>query len=216
MPNRVINKLKNSSSRKEVAMHFNCDYQKSSQALNYFAIKSGGKINKMKALKLIFLADRYHLRKYGRLITNDEYIAMKHGPVPSTSKDIAESNDFLEDAIKEYSLRFIQPVNNLTLSSVGAVDSDVLSESDLEALKFAWDTFGGLTQFELRDLTHFYPEWRKFEESLKYSSCLPMDLLDFLKDPDASVNKCFELTVEDKKTRHEQLIESAHIEALWK
>ncbi len=36
------------------------DYKKATQALNFFAIKCGGKIDKMKALKLIFFADRYH------------------------------------------------------------------------------------------------------------------------------------------------------------
>jgi hypothetical protein len=51
----------------------------------------------MKALKLIFLADRYHLCRYGRLITNDSYVAMKHGPVPSATRDIVESNDYLDE-----------------------------------------------------------------------------------------------------------------------
>ena len=77
-------------------LRFNFDYRKSTQVLNFFANKQGGQINKMKALKLIFLADRYHIRKYGRLITNDVYVAMKHGPVPSTTKDISEYNDYLD------------------------------------------------------------------------------------------------------------------------
>src|ERR1700683_762715 len=45
--------------------------RKATQALNYFACLSASgapfaEINKMKALKLLFFADRYHLRKYGR------------------------------------------------------------------------------------------------------------------------------------------------------
>jgi uncharacterized phage-associated protein len=58
---------------------FKADYEKCTQALNFFAQKAGGQINKMKALKLIFFADRYHVRKYGRLLTNDNYMAMEHG-----------------------------------------------------------------------------------------------------------------------------------------
>lgn len=56
-------------------------YRKAAQALNYFAIQNGGEIEKLQALKLIYFADRYHLRKYGRPITNDQYWAMNFGPV---------------------------------------------------------------------------------------------------------------------------------------
>ena len=52
---------------------------------------------KMKALKLVYIADRYHLRKYGRLITNDTYFAMNYGPVPSGTKDIAEASEVFLD-----------------------------------------------------------------------------------------------------------------------
>lgn len=197
-------------------LHFNFDYRKATQALNFFAQQEGGQINKMKALKLIYFADRYHIRKYGRLITNDNYLAMKHGPVPSTSKDIAESNDYLDDETKAYSLQFIEPKDNLVLSSLREPDNSVLSDSDLEALRFAWDNFGHYDQFKLRDLTHDYPEWLKRQEALSDVSCLPMDLLDFLQDPDTDANKCFELTDKDKTTRSAQLAELAYIESLWR
>ena len=55
------------------------DYKKATQALNFFALKEGGTINKMKALKLIYFADRYNLRKYGRPVRNDDYWAMGYG-----------------------------------------------------------------------------------------------------------------------------------------
>jgi uncharacterized phage-associated protein len=172
----------------------------------------------MKALKLVFFADRFHVRKYGRFITNDNYVAMKHGPVPSSLKDIAESNDFLDENVRNYSLRFISPVGNLELESIREVDNAVLSESDLEALQFAWETFGHLDQFQLRDLTHFYPEWIRFKDELEseYESCLPINLADFLEDPISGQNKCFELTELERSIRREQLTELAHLDALWR
>jgi hypothetical protein len=36
------------------------------------------------------------LRKYGRPVTNDEYVAMGYGPVGSKTKDIAEDTSFLD------------------------------------------------------------------------------------------------------------------------
>jgi hypothetical protein len=40
--------------------------------------------------KSIFLADVSHLNKYGRPITFDNYVAMKDGPVPSTTRDVLQ------------------------------------------------------------------------------------------------------------------------------
>lgn len=197
-------------------LHFNFDYLKATQTLDYFAIKEGGQINKMKALKLVYFADRYHLRKYGRLITNDNYLAMEHGPVPSTTKDIAESNDYLDETIKVYSQGFIEPINNLTLKTKNKLDESALSDSDLEALEFSWSTFGHLNQYELRDLTHFYPEWLRVKDNLASMSCLPMYLIDFLEDPVGGVNKCYKLNDEARSIRGEQMAELAHIESLWR
>ncbi len=197
------------------SIYFIFNYKKATQALNYLAQQEGGKINKMKVLKLIYFADRYHLRKYGRLITNDNYLAMQYGPVPSSVKDIAESHDFLDDTVKVYSLQFIQPINNLVLESIAEVDRDILSESDLEALQFAWDNFGHLTQFQLAKLTHSYPEWLRHEDDVARESCVPMQLLDFLQDPIDDADKCFELSEQDKSMRSEQIAELAHIELLW-
>ena len=86
----------------------------------------------------------------------------------------------------------------------------------MEALRFAWDNFGHCDQFELRDLTHNYPEWLTRQDYLDDASCLPMDLLEFVQDPTTNVNKCFELSNTDKSIRRDQLTELAHIESLWR
>ncbi len=197
-------------------IQFNFDPKKGTQALNFFAIKEGGIINKMKALKLIYFADRFHLRKYGRLVTNDIYLAMRYGPVPSAVKNIAESNDFLEDDIKEYSNIYVEPSDNLVLKSIDKIDESVFSESDIEALNFAWKQFGKYTQFQLAELTHYYPEWKRWETFLgSLGSCWQMDILDFLEDPDEDIEKCFKLNAEDKQAREEQIIEISRIESMW-
>ncbi len=197
-------------------VQFQFDLRKGTQALNFFAIQEGGGINKMKALKLIYFADKFHLRKYGRLITNDEYLAMRYGPVPSAVKDIAEANDYLEENIREYSSNYVEPSDNLVLKSVGAIDESVFSESDLEALNFAWEKFGQYDQFILAEITHRYPEWKHCERYLSSpGSCRQMDIFDFLKDPASEVEVCFELNAEDKRVRKEQISERSHIESLW-
>lgn len=157
---------------------------KGTQVLNYFAIAEGGSINKMKSMKLTWLADRYHLRKYGRSITDDRYIAMKFGPVPSSIKDIAQKSPFCSEEISEYADKFIKPSSgNLSFTSLAPIDEDVFSDTDLEALKFAYDHFGKFDQFVLADISHAYPEWKRRNEEGKLV-LNDMSYLDFFDNPD--------------------------------
>lgn len=193
----------------------NFDFRKATQALNYFAVKEGGRINKMKALKLLYLADRYHLRKYGRLITNDIYFAMNFGPVPSSAKDIAKGSTFLGDMEKEYASRYLAVGVPHKLQSRMPPDNEIFSDSDIEALNFAWDKFGCLSPFQLAQITHQYPEWSRHKQALKMDSRVQMDISDFFEDPPAGIDKCFELNSEEKEARRQQLAEISHLESLW-
>jgi uncharacterized phage-associated protein len=164
----------------------NTNYRKITQALNYLATKNPDKkINKLKAIKLVWIADRYHLRKYGRPITWDTYEAMPLGPVGSITKDIAEQTVFLEDGGKSYSSKYIQPISKYEFGSKSAPDVSVFSESDLSALEFAYNKYGSWDKYKLKDLTHRYPEWKKFEELLKSGMIIKakMDYLDFFDNP---------------------------------
>ena len=194
--------------------HLKFSHKKATQVLNFFAIKEGGKINKMKALKLTYLADRYHLRKYGRPITNDEYFAMKLGPVASGVKDIAEKSDFLDDNVKEYSYKYLELKNRYDLISKHPFDEDVFSESDLEALLFVWDKFGLMDEYELSHVTHQFPEWKKHAESLKTNSRIRMSFEDFFENPANNIEKCYPLTEDEIIDRKDLLKELNYIESL--
>src|SRR5207253_6716088 len=94
------------------ALQIPAPVRKSTQALNYFAHKAASgapirKLNKMKALKLLFFADRYHLRKYGRLVSDCAYFAMKHGPVASEAKNVAEESAGLGNRSRSYARRYV-------------------------------------------------------------------------------------------------------------
>ncbi|MBM3142749.1 MAG: DUF4065 domain-containing protein [Chloroflexi bacterium] len=195
---------------------FNFDHKKATQALNLFAIKEGGIINKMKALKLVYLADRYHLRKYGRLITNDVYFALDNGPVASGVRDIVEASEFISDMERNYAACYLMEEDKYEVKSKAPFDHNVFSDSDIEAINFAWEKFGDLDQWELRDLTHKYPEWFKHERMLRLNSRIQMDINDFFDDPNTDVEKCFELTNKDKELRREHLEEISHLESLWR
>jgi uncharacterized phage-associated protein len=192
------------------------DYRKATQALNFFARRLGGSVNKMKALKLIYFADRYHLRKFGRPITNDEYFAMSYGPVASGVKDIAEMVSFLGDQEREYAEQFIQVLDRYTIQSIGELETEVLSESDIEALHFALENFGQMDEFRLAEETHKYPDWNRHQSSLKVQSRVRMSYEDFFQDPDPGADPCHTLTRLQREDQLDGFRELDRATSLWR
>lgn len=198
-------------------MPLSFSYRKTTQGLNFLAREAGGRINKMKALKLLYFADRYHLRKYGRPVTNDEYFAMGFGPVASGGKDLAEGSDFRPDVEKAYAGQYLDSVNRYEVASINEVDTPVFSDTDREALTFAWERFGGHDEFELAEITHAYPEWKRHEPALQggVNSRVKMSYEDFLADPPEGYDLCHALSDEEREARRDELQELKAIHSLW-
>ncbi|MFQ5431748.1 MAG: Panacea domain-containing protein [Nitrospinota bacterium] len=137
------------------------------EAVYYFLNKTG-EATKLKLLKLLYLADKYHLIRYGRTVTDDDYYAMEHGPVGSTVKDVLEFNRFtLAENEYAYASKLFDRIDDKTLKAKPGIQSgelEMLSESDIEALDFIIKKFGKMTAAELRNYTHRYPEWKQYRE----------------------------------------------------
>jgi uncharacterized phage-associated protein len=199
-------------------MPFSFSHRKATQALNFLARREGGTIDKLKALKLVYFADRYHLRRFGRPIIGDEYLAMNYGPVPSGTKDLAEMSDFLGQEEKSYANEFLHPIDRISFESKHPLNEQVFSQSDRDALKWAWTKFGSKSPFALAELTHAYPEWKRPEGSLtaKLESRVPMNYRDFLDDPPAGFEPCYPLTNEEREAVAEGIGELADFERSWR
>lgn len=115
-------------------------------------------MNRLKLVKLIWLADRLHINKYGRKITKTSYVAMPHGPVASEILDLLKSDS---DAIKPLG------TNNVALENP---DLKYLSSTDIESLDYIYDSLKDNDRFELRDFSHLFPEWKRFEDLLNDKS----------------------------------------------
>lgn len=161
------------------------DNQKATQAINLLAIKEGGKIDKLKVIKLIWIADRLHLRKYGRPIVNDTYLAMEYGAVGSSVKDFASFN--VEEGEAKYLKEYLEPINKYNIKSKKQVDTDVFSDSEIEMLEKSYNEYGFMDKFTLAKLSHEFPEWKKFKEALKVSTREVMSYEDFFKNPDSDI-----------------------------
>lgn len=188
-------------------------YKKAVQIINFFAVHNGGEISKLRMLKLVFLADRYHVRKFGRPITDDQYWAMKLGPVASGVKEIAELNSG-DSREMRYARQFLAPAaREHHVRSTAPMEETVFSDSDREALAFAWRTFCRIK--DVVELTHRYPEWSKHEGTLQTQSRAPIPYEDFLEDPPPGVDPCHPLTPEMRKIRREQIQERRALERVW-
>jgi uncharacterized phage-associated protein len=193
-------------------------HRKATQALNFMARQSpGGRISKLKALKLVFFADRYHLRKFGRPVSECAYYAMTHGPVASEAKAVAEDDDLLPAPARSYARKFLKKKGDYDYASVADVDKSVLSESDFEALTFAWENFGRFSKYQLRDITHHYPEWKRHERAIKDHGRkrVKMDYTDFFAEPDAGYIPCHALMPKEREVAQELFLQRQAFDQHW-
>jgi uncharacterized phage-associated protein len=107
--------------------------------------------------KMLYLADKLHLQRYGRLICGDRYIAMEYGPVPSAIYNMmkvaaaAESIDVDWDEI----IREAMTVRHgREIIAKRDCDLDMLAESEIECLRQTIAEHGSKTFGELSDFTH--------------------------------------------------------------
>jgi len=151
------------------------------QALYYIQSRSPNsqnRYNRVYLLKMIYLADRYHIRHFGFAATEDTYYAMKLGPVASATFDILKKN------VTENCRSEVDDVseNEVVIKEQG---EDELSESFKEALDFALREFGNYGWQDLSEISHCYPEWKKHGGSLSVlNRRVPMNTRDFFDDPE--------------------------------
>jgi hypothetical protein len=141
---------------------------------------------------------------------------MDNGPVASGAKDLAEESDFTGREAQNYASNYLEASAKYDYVSKKPTDRAELSSSDVEALDYAWDKFGGLDEWAIVTLTHKYPDWYKHRVALQTKDRVQMDLFDFLEDSNVRIDKCFELTDEDREIRRQQLAETLSIESIWR
>lgn len=184
------------------------NYRKAVQLVNFFALKEGGKINRMKAVKLVWLADRLHLRQHYRLITEDVYYALPKGPVPSNTLNLLKDGRGLTEEQVEYSKVILSKDGLYNYVSKEPVYKKVFSATDCEAMEAVYEGFGNLDQYQLSELSHSYPEWLRHEAPLKSKEAgrYLIDLLDFF-DNTATASDFFHQSPDDLQLTKELYLE---------
>jgi uncharacterized phage-associated protein len=134
--------------------------RKAAQVAAFFAKAEGGKINVLKLVKLIYLADRLAMQNFDAPILSDKFVSMDHGPVNSITlnhinglaDERADWNAYISDRAGH--------IIALVDADLKVRDLDELSVAEIKILTLTWEKFGPMDQFTVRDYTHKNcPEW---------------------------------------------------------
>lgn len=149
-------------------MNMTRKFQKTVEAIVYLANKD----NRLYwILKMIWLAERKHLERYGKPLIGDTYIAMSHGPVPSLAYDIAKD----ARGGNHYSFSNPRPQdvldapNNYTLRAKRKPQTEILSQSAMECLDEAYS--------ELKDFS--FQQVKAFSHTPAYEKANQADVIPF-------------------------------------
>ncbi|MCA6222573.1 Panacea domain-containing protein [Photorhabdus antumapuensis] len=112
--------------------------------------------------KILYFADRLHLEHYGRLITGDNYLAMKDGPVAENAYDIIKiargDGRFIPNGCDIDIIRSALSVDGSTgnhqVHALRNFNEDVFSDSDIDCINEAIEKYGNLSFKEIRDISH--------------------------------------------------------------
>lgn len=181
---------------------FKLDKDKVLAASVYIASRNFPDLTTGKMMKLLFLADKYHLVRFGRIITGDRYDAMKDGPVPCFAYNV-----FKELSRKPYSdsgRKFSQSLDvdfsgaHPRFSARTAFDQEQLSPSDIFALNETLTEHGNKSFEELSDFTHEMPAYNKAWRSKSFfKKSAHMNFEDFFDDDHGAMPGVKEEVMED-------------------
>ena len=191
-----------------MAIDFKLDKDRSREALVYLAAKLADTATDIgfdvyRACKLLFLADKLHLVRYGRTITGDRYFAMDDGPVPN--QIYSKLKFFVDD---DPHSPWLSPV--LTIDRAPRYPRfipkkllafDNLSLSDVEALDETLERHSHKTFQELWELTHEMAAYKNAWGRRGSKGSALMAFEDFFEEDSDAIAGALEGAVEDSELR---------------
>lgn len=128
----------------------------------------GQRLERIRLMKLLYLADRSAFEQLGRTITGDRLVSMDQGPVLSKTLTGLQQDEFPNWVVREglysHCLAEGANINNARL----------LSTAELAVIDAVWVQFGSMSKWELVTYTHdTCTEWQD-----PHGSMIPISLRD--------------------------------------
>lgn len=137
------------------------------ELLLYLAHKRPG-ADKYQAVKFFYLADRTHLNRHGRPITQESYFALPYGPVASKAMDLLEQDRWTMKEAGIEALPFAVAEENRKgkpVTVIGKplreVNFELFSKSDLKVFDEVIAEYGNCTFEQLFEVTHDHNAYKK-------------------------------------------------------
>lgn len=151
---------------------FRTPLQKKIQAAGVI-LRDRGPTDRLRLLKLLYIADREALKQRGAPILGGLMVAMKHGPLHSEVYDLIKGSHASE---AEWSACFQSQGNTISMiHDPGRID---LSPFEIDLLNATADRYRDVDTWELSELTHGYQEWI---DSFQTGTARPIDAEQLLK-----------------------------------
>ena len=150
------------------------DEAKATQAAARLLTLRGGTMSYVKLVKLLYLADREALIRWGRPITMDRYVSTDNGPVVSRIYDLIR-NEPLPNSFHVWR-KFISSPENYEVRLLGDPGCGVLSNPERELVDEVFAEHGRQSRWKVVDFTRSLPEW-----TYPDGGALPIDYRDILK-----------------------------------
>ena len=191
-------------------LKFAFDFEKTKAVLLHLASKNLPEFTKYKAVKLLFLADREHLLRFGRTITGDSYDALPYGPVPA---HVLTTLGGMETILSEEGQPQVTPDAQTlaksfvleageypTYRAIEAPDLEQLSESDIIVLDKIAAEFGHNSFRSIYNYTHALKAYTSVWQDGSTRRKFPMRFEDFFLDAPEKMPMLEEIT-EDQAIR---------------
>jgi uncharacterized phage-associated protein len=163
--------------------------RKAAHVAAFFLHKGNGKLDILKLMKLMYLAERESFAKFGEPMIGDWLCSMEHGPVLSRTLNHMNGTAVETDGNWDSWVGDKENHKFALRKSVNDPRKDLgsLSDAELAILTELWGKYGHLTGYELRDLTHdICTEWEDPDGS---SYPIPIDRLLKVLGNDAATSK---------------------------
>ncbi|MEX1828850.1 Panacea domain-containing protein [Luteibacter sp. CQ10] len=146
------------------------------------------------AMKMMYLADRAHLERFGRFIAGDAYVAMENGPAPDGAYRMLKAvrGDEPRATGAEAAKAAFQFLGSNKFTVARDPDYDELSRSDVECLDEAIATYKATGWAGLRRAAHdkaWEEVWADRATQADYmpvetiAAMLGQDVLEHVRDP---------------------------------
>ncbi len=188
-----------------MAVRFTFDAEKATETIVYLASLGIPALSKYKLCKLIVLADKHHLVRFGRTITGDRICAMDHGPVPSSI--LATLTAVINGDVTTAHGKTLASKVNIDRSyqyprfaANSVFEPHSLSQTDIDSLNEVDQAHGRKTFDELKGLTHEMIAYKKAWEN-RTSQAPTIAFEDFFEEDDDAVAGVREETIENSALR---------------